>query len=111
MKKKYLTVSEAYKDLFGPLTKYAKTKLYQKDNAQDAAQEAFVRTLRYREKHPDTEISKFILYRETARACRRLNKSSYEIPCENVKLEQKAFPKTGRKEPHIQDDVWETDDE
>ena len=75
MKTKYYTDIElAYKELVGPLSLYARKHLACKDHAFDAVHEAFTKTVIHANSNPTHKISSFILYRETIRACRRINK-------------------------------------
>ena len=77
--KGYNNIDDAYSALVGPLKYYASQHIFNKDYAIDAVHDAFQKALEYVSKHPKTRISAFLLRRETARACRRLNKYSREI--------------------------------
>ena len=84
------TVDEAYKALMPKLMSLARQHLIRSDDAIDAAHNAFSKILEYRDKHKkETKISSFLLFRETLRACRRLNKRIstdyfYEVPTERA---------------------------
>lgn len=78
------TIDEIYRELIGPLTRYAEKHLYRKEDAQDAAHNAFIKGLEYIKRDKRRRISKFILFRETARACRRLNSTSREVPTDEL---------------------------
>jgi hypothetical protein len=81
MKNYYETIEEAYRDLVGPLSRYASSHLHKPDECIDAVHDAFTKTVEYARKHTDRRISKYVLYRETIRACRRRNKkTSLEVP-------------------------------
>src|SRR6185436_8148745 len=75
----YQSVEEAYNELVKSLTYYATKHVYSVDRALDAVQDAFVKTVEYKQKRPEAKLSKFILYREVARACRRINQEHKEI--------------------------------
>lgn len=98
------SLDQVYNELIGPLTRYAEKHLYRKEDAKDAAHDAFVKGLDYVGKHPDGILSKFILFREVARACRRLNKTSREIATEESAFQaienQNERKKIGRILPH-----------
>lgn len=71
-------MEEAYNELVKSLTYYATKHVYSVDRAPDAVQDAFVKTLEYKEKKPEAKLNRFILYREVARACRRINQDHKE---------------------------------
>lgn len=85
-KKVYDNAEEAYAMLFGPLQKFARSKLYRPDLAIDAVHDAFERALVYLSKKPEAKLSAFILFRETIRACRRINRFSVEVPSGDTRL-------------------------
>ena len=110
MKKSYDTIEEAYKELRGPLIKYAQKHLAQKEDAEDAVQEAFVKGLKYMDKGTSgpRSLNKFLLFRETARACRRLNQSRKESTapeCVLVRLEG-ALNSNGKTSAKIFKNSW-----
>ena len=74
--KSYETLDEAYIALFTRLVRYATSHLSRSDQSVDAVHGAFEKALEYINKKPGAKISEFILYRETMRACRRLNKET-----------------------------------
>ena len=73
--KTYQNLEDAYTELIGPLSRYDGNHLARKDYAYDAAHEAFFKALIYINKNKGAKISSFLLFRETIRACRRINKS------------------------------------
>lgn len=95
------STEELYKELIGPLTRYAEKHLYRKEDAPDAAQNAFVKGLEYVRKNPSGRLSKFILFREVARCCRRLNSTSRELATEEAGFQaienQNERKKIGKK--------------
>lgn len=112
MKTRYLTVSEAYQSLFKQLKKYAQNRLAQKEDAEDAVQDAFTKTIEYQVRTGKTEVSKFILYRETARACRRLNERTHNnTPTDAEQIQKLSSPKTGRKTPIFNNETTNSDDD
>ena len=81
--KTYDTLDEAYRELFPRLVNIAKRHIYNQDFAQDAVQDAFIKTVEYtkKPKNKGRKISGFIVARELMRACRRINKKgSQDIP-------------------------------
>lgn len=80
MKKKlYDSLDEAYKELVGPLTEYARKHLANKDLAIDAVHDAFQKRIEYELGHPGIKTSRYLMYRETIRACRRINRKEKEL--------------------------------
>jgi DNA-directed RNA polymerase specialized sigma24 family protein len=76
----YDSIEKAYTDLVMPLSRYAAQHLYRKDEAIDAVHDAFTKAAEYVSKNKERRISRYVLYRETIRACRRRNKKSVEVP-------------------------------
>lgn len=100
MRNSFDNIDDAYRELLPALIDYASRRLKRKDSAHDAAHDAFVKTLEYLSRHPGNKISKFLLYRETARACRRLNqKQLFEIDPGADYVERINTSGNKRKEP------------
>lgn len=79
MKKSFDTLDEAYKELVVPLTQFAKKHLANKDLAIDAVHDAFGKALEHVAKHPEARIRRYLMYRETIRACRRMNQKNHQL--------------------------------
>src|SRR5579859_318944 len=75
-KKTYTSIDEAYRDLFPELVRYARRHLIRDVYAEDCVHDAFEKLLVYRVANPETKIDRFIMYKETMRACRRKNRRS-----------------------------------
>lgn len=75
MKHIFPTLDQAYKELFNDLNYYAKKHLLRKDESIDAVHEAFEKTLANSLHTGIAEIKRNKLFKETFKACKRLNKS------------------------------------
>lgn len=83
----FRTLDEAYRALTPSLVSYAQGHIFNRSYAIDAVHDAFVKAQVYINKNPGKHISGFLLKREVARACRRLNKRySTEISVDIEKL-------------------------
>ncbi len=76
------TIEDAYKKKAKGMAKYALPRLYRKEDCDDVVHDAFVKALVYQDKYKNRKvlISSFILDLELARAIRRANRSSAEVP-------------------------------
>lgn len=86
--KEYITVEEAYNELVKPLTKYAERRVYSIDRALEAVQDAFVKAVEYKQKKPEAKISRYVLYRQTARACKKINQQAKELSWSEEQITQ-----------------------
>lgn len=101
-KSSFDTLDEAYRELVTPLTNYARKHLANKDLAIDAVHDAFAKRAEYELRKPGRKINRFLLYRETIRACRRLNQKQYQLtsptPLEGEANGKRNFPKFNQEE-------------
>lgn len=82
------SLDEAYRELVPGLINFASRHIYSRSYAIDAVHDAFVKAQIYLNKpeNKGKKVSSFLLQRETARACRRLNKYSREVGVEDVNV-------------------------
>jgi hypothetical protein len=90
-------VESLYKARLNHFLSVANRHIYNRDYSIDAVHDALAKSVEYLSKHPERKMREQIVDFQIIKACKRINKYSYEIPVEDISIfEESAYDWSNR---------------